>query len=119
MLVRYPVARLHIEKNLILIVRPVQLRFDFQITVAFLRRPHSPRAFSNSCDCGSWLAVSAILEFADKLRARIEISDVVQGYVELRPAGTNLKGLCPFHREKSPSFNVSPSKQIFHWFGCG
>lgn len=62
--------------------------------------------------------MSAILEFADKLRAQIDIVDVVGRYVELRRMGTNLKGLCPFHNEKTPSFTVSSTKQIFHCFGC-
>lgn len=62
--------------------------------------------------------MSAILEFADKLRSHIDIVDVVGRYVDLRRGGVNLKGLCPFHREKTPSFTVSASKQIFHCFGC-
>jgi len=62
--------------------------------------------------------MSAIIEFADKLRNQIDIVDVVGRHVELRRLGTNLKGLCPFHNEKTPSFTVSSSKQIFHCFGC-
>jgi DNA primase len=62
--------------------------------------------------------MSAILEFADKLRSHIDIVDVVGRYVDLRRGGVNLKGLCPFHREKTPSFTVSAAKQIFHCFGC-
>ncbi len=64
------------------------------------------------------IVMSAILEFADKLRSQIDIADVVGRYVELRRMGTNLKGLCPFHGEKTPSFTVSTTKQIFHCFGC-
>ena len=48
-----------------------------------------------------------------------DIVEVISRHVELRRAGTNFKGLCPFHEEKTPSFMVSPDKQIFHCFGCG
>jgi len=49
----------------------------------------------------------------------MQIEDIVQDFVTLRRRGTNLQGLCPFHNEKTPSFNVSPSKNIFKCFGCG
>src|SRR6056297_1397038 len=48
-----------------------------------------------------------------------DISEVVGEFVNLKRSGTNLKGLCPFHDEKTPSFMVSPSKGIFKCFGCG
>ena len=55
----------------------------------------------------------------DRVRDATNIVDVIGATVELKKAGTNLKGLCPFHQEKTPSFVVSPSKQLYHCFGCG
>lgn len=55
----------------------------------------------------------------EELNRVVDIVDVVAGYVKLRPASGSLKGLCPFHHEKTPSFDVSPVKQLYHCFGCG
>lgn len=55
----------------------------------------------------------------DEVRAASEIVKVVGDYVKLRKSGANMKGLCPFHQEKTPSFTVHAGKQIFHCFGCG
>ncbi|GAB4325173.1 MAG: hypothetical protein Kow0059_21070 [Candidatus Sumerlaeia bacterium] len=57
--------------------------------------------------------------YIDDLRSRLDIVEVIQAYVPLKQSGANLKGLCPFHQEKTPSFMVSPGKQIYHCFGCG
>jgi DNA primase len=57
--------------------------------------------------------------FIDDLLYRLDIAEVVGRYVQLKAAGANLQGLCPFHNEKSPSFSVSPTKQFYHCFGCG
>lgn len=54
-----------------------------------------------------------------EIRSRATILDVVSDYVRLKKSGANYLGLCPFHHEKTPSFNVNPSKDIFHCFGCG
>ena len=58
-------------------------------------------------------------ELLDEIRSKNDIVDVVSQYVVLKRAGRNFMGLCPFHKEKSGSFSVSPDKQIFHCFGCG
>ena len=58
-------------------------------------------------------------ELIDEIRSSNDIVDVISQYVTLKRSGRNYFGLCPFHREKSPSFSVSPDKQIFHCFGCG
>jgi len=57
--------------------------------------------------------------FADKVKQQADIVRVIGEYVPLKKAGQNFRGLCPFHAEKTPSFNVHPTKQIYHCFGCG
>lgn len=57
--------------------------------------------------------------FIQELVARADVVEIVGRYVQLKKAGANFSGLCPFHAEKSPSFTVSPSKQFYHCFGCG
>ncbi|HEX9020605.1 MAG TPA: DNA primase, partial [Nitrospirota bacterium] len=58
-------------------------------------------------------------DLISRVRDSIDIVDLISGYVSLRKTGKNHVGLCPFHSEKTPSFNVNPDKQIFHCFGCG
>lgn len=58
-------------------------------------------------------------EILDEIVARCDIVSVINEYVPLKRRGSNYQGLCPFHNEKTPSFSVSPGKQIFHCFGCG
>ncbi len=58
-------------------------------------------------------------DFIHALLGRVDIVDVIDRHVRLKKAGANYKACCPFHNEKTPSFNVSPSKQFYHCFGCG
>lgn len=55
----------------------------------------------------------------DDIRFANDIAEVIGGYITLKRAGSNFKALCPFHKEKTPSFHVNPQRQIFHCFGCG
>ena len=58
-------------------------------------------------------------ETIQQILSRIDIVDIVGGFVKLKKRGANYLGLCPFHNEKTPSFTVSPVKEIYKCFGCG
>lgn len=58
-------------------------------------------------------------ELLEEIKSKNDIIDIISEYVTLKRSGRSFFGLCPFHKEKSPSFSVSPDKQIFHCFGCG
>lgn len=57
--------------------------------------------------------------FIDELLARVDIVEVIDAHLPLKKVGRSYQALCPFHREKTPSFNVNPDKQFYHCFGCG
>jgi len=59
------------------------------------------------------------VDAVDEVKARLSIEELVGRYVDLKRSGSSLKGLCPFHNEKTPSFYVSPSRGTYHCFGCG
>ena len=58
-------------------------------------------------------------DLIEEIRSRNDIVDVISSYVKLTKKGNTYFGLCPFHNEKSPSFSVTPSKQMYYCFGCG
>ena len=58
-------------------------------------------------------------ELIEEVRSRNDVVDVISGYVRLQKRGNTYFGLCPFHNEKTPSFSVSPGKQMYYCFGCG
>ena len=58
-------------------------------------------------------------DIIEEVRTKNDIVDVISGYVKLQRKGSSYFGLCPFHNEKSPSFSVSPGKQMYYCFGCG
>lgn len=59
------------------------------------------------------------LTTTEEIKSKINIVDLVREYIEVKPAGSNHKALCPFHNEKTPSFMISPERQMYHCFGCG
>lgn len=58
-------------------------------------------------------------QISDEIKSKIDLADLISEYIQLKPAGANLKAVCPFHQEKTPSFMISRAKQIWHCFGCG
>src|SRR5207247_9283476 len=74
---------------------------------------------STGCFGEPWIMAGTISPATlEQIRAASDVVDVIGGYLPLKRAGANFVTLCPFHREKSPSFNVNPHRPIFHCFGC-
>lgn len=63
--------------------------------------------------------MSDIKDIIEEIKSRCDIANVISGYINIKPSGSNYKGLCPFHGEKTPSFYINTSKQIYKCFGCG
>ena len=60
-----------------------------------------------------------IKDIIEEIKSRCDIANVISSYINIKPSGSNYKGLCPFHGEKTPSFYINTSKQIYKCFGCG
>ncbi|MBQ6631284.1 MAG: DNA primase [Romboutsia sp.] len=60
-----------------------------------------------------------IKDIIEEIKSRCDIASIISGYINIKPSGSNYKGLCPFHGEKTPSFYINTSKQIYKCFGCG
>ena len=58
------------------------------------------------------------MDLVDDIKSKVDIAELVSQYIPLKKAGRSFKGLCPFHNEKTPSFIVSPEKQLAYCFGC-
>ena len=58
-------------------------------------------------------------ESIENLKNHLDVVDVISQFIEIKKAGANFKACCPFHGENTPSFVISPAKQIYHCFGCG
>ncbi len=82
--------------------------------------PRSATGIHPSRTAGLMLYADSVSDFAQTVKQQVDIVKVVEGYIRLRKAGAqNYSGLCPFHKEKSPSFSVHAVRQFYHCFGCG
>lgn len=105
--------------------RNSSLAHGASITLTKSKQHVSPQAkyitatSARRCTEGGRVCVRFTQNFIEEIKYRNKIEDVIASYVNLKRAGSNYQGVCPFHSEKTPSFTVFPNTETFHCFGCG
>jgi|GEM_PF-124070 len=99
-------------------------KLDIKKIFDIMMYPNLPSKIECDSCTGVWWGVEQNMGFIPdetilKIQEAVDITEIISGYIQLRKSGADYKALCPFHNEKTPSFMVSPSKQVFKCFGCG